>query len=100
MRLTLYILQLNIVSSCCFLFFGASYRQSESSRDEEVIDHFDILNLIMATLTCSILFTPWLSEPLIKACSNKIIIEKGSVATARSDININDSGSNSGDHRL
>ena len=29
----------------------------------------------MATLTCSVLFTPWLSEPLLKACSNQIVLE-------------------------
>ena len=44
-------------------------------RNEEVIDSFDILSLLIATLTCSILFTPWLSEPLIKVCSNQIVLE-------------------------
>ena len=38
-----------------------------------MIDHFDISSLMMATTICSLLLTPWLSEPLIRACSNQVV---------------------------
>ena len=39
----------------------------------DVIDSYDIQSLFSTIGICSVLLTPWLSEPLIKACSNQVI---------------------------
>ena len=39
-----------------------------------MIDQKDIMSVLTGTLLCSFLMTPWLSEPLIKTCSNVLTI--------------------------
>ena len=34
---------------------------------------YDISSLLLATSVCTLLLTPWLSEPLIRACSNQVV---------------------------
>ena len=96
MRFSLYILQLNIVSICVFLYFGNSYRKSEEGRTDDVIDSTDLLSLTIATLTCAVLFTPWLSEPLIKACSDKVVLEAAPDAVNRRSSSRDDSAASAG----
>ena len=38
-----------------------------------MIDQTDIVSVLLATALGSIMLTPWLSEPLIKACANKLV---------------------------
>jgi len=38
-----------------------------------VLEQTDILNVVAASGVFAVLLTPWLSEPLIKACSNKLV---------------------------
>ena len=70
MRLSMYVLQVNIISAFVYIYYAAVYRQNEDERNAAVIDQKDILSVILSTFVCSILLTPWLSEPLIKTCSN------------------------------
>ena len=72
-RFTLYMLQVNIITSFIFIYYSAVYRQNDPTRDSDVIDQSDILSVLLATGVGSLLLTPWLSEPLIKACSNKLV---------------------------
>lgn len=37
-----------------------------------MIEQTDIVSVILWTVICSLLMTPWLSEPLIKTCSNSL----------------------------
>jgi len=70
MRFTLYMLQVNIVAAIVFVYYSLVYRQDDHERKLDVIDSHDIQSLISAIALGSILMTPWLSELLIKACSN------------------------------
>ena len=72
-RFSIYMLQVNIVSASVYLYYSAVYRQNDSDRKLDVIDSQDILSLIVSIGVFSILLTPWLSEPLIKACSNQVV---------------------------
>ena len=61
-------LQVNILSTFVYIYYSAIYRQDDKTRDANVIDSSDLLSLILCTIVCSFLLTPWLSEPLIKTC--------------------------------
>ena len=63
-------LQVNIISAFVYIYFGSVYRMSDTKRNTDVIDQSDIVTVLLAMVTSSFLLTPWLSEPLIKACSN------------------------------
>ena len=70
MRFSLYLLQVNLVSAGVFAYYSGVYREHDATRNSDVLDSSDILGVLMATGICSLLMTPWLSEPLIKVCSN------------------------------
>ena len=76
MRLSIYILQVNLVSGLCFGYFLGVYRESSGAssadRDVHLVDQTDILVIFVATGVAALLLTPWLSEPLIKASANKL----------------------------
>ena len=69
-RFSMYILQVNIISAYIFLYYSAVYRQDDKLRNAEVIETRDFVSVFIWTIICSFLMTPWLSEPLIKTCSN------------------------------
>ena len=72
-RLSIYLLQVNLVSGLGFGYFVGVYRKNENSeRDVQLIDQADILTVLISTVIASVLLTPWLSEPLIKICSDKL----------------------------
>jgi len=73
MRFAIYILQLNIVSAVVFVYYSAGYRSKDLLRDSEVIDQDDIVSILVSTFMCSVVLTPWMSEPLIKSCSNQLV---------------------------
>ena len=56
-----------------YLYYSLVYRQEDPDRRLDVIDSQDIQSLFATIGICSVLLTPWLSEPLIKACSNQVI---------------------------
>lgn len=73
MRLSIYVLQVNLVSALSFSYFTGVYRREETEiRDLQMIDQTDILTVFVSAAIASLLSTPWLSEPLIRVCSNKL----------------------------
>lgn len=70
LRFAIYMLQFNIISTFVFLYFAAVYRTDDPERKAEVVEQDDIGSVIASMFFCSFLLTPWLSEPLIKTCSN------------------------------
>ena len=56
-----------------YLYYSLVYRQEDPERRMDVIDSYDIQSLFLTIGICSVLLTPWLSEPLIKACSNQVV---------------------------
>ena len=56
-----------------YVYYSFAYRQDDPDQKFDVIDMYDIQSLLLATSICSVLLTPWLSEPLIRACSNQVI---------------------------
>mmetsp|Transcript_13695 Transcript_13695/g.17313 ORF Transcript_13695/g.17313 Transcript_13695/m.17313 type:complete len:163 (+) Transcript_13695:3942-4430(+) len=73
MRFSIYMLQFNIISAFVFVYYSSVYRKSDSERNASVVDQSDIISVISATLLCSLLMTPWLSEPLIRTCANQLV---------------------------
>ena len=73
MRFCAYLLQFNIISAFVFVYYAAVYRKSDAERNANVVDQSDIVSVVLSTLVCSLLLTPWLSEPLIKTCSNQLV---------------------------
>lgn len=72
-RFMMYMLQMNTISVFVFTYFSEVYRQNDAQRDVAVLDQSDIINVLMATGICSLLLTPWLSEPLIKVSSDALV---------------------------
>lgn len=73
MRFAIYMLQFNTISAFVFVYFAAVYRKSDPERNEAVVDRGDMVSVVASILVCSLLMTPWLSEPLIKTCSNQLV---------------------------
>jgi len=73
MRFAIYLLQFNIISFFVFIYYAAIYRSDDKDRNPNVVEGEDISAVIGSTLLCSFFLTPWLSEPLIKTCSNQLV---------------------------
>ena len=61
------------MSTFVYIYYSAIYRKDDTTRDADVIDSDDLLSLILATVVCSFMLTPWLSEPLIKTSSSQLV---------------------------
>jgi len=72
-RFAIYMLQFNIISTFVFLYYASVYRVDDLDRKADVVESDDISSVIVSILLCSILLTPWLSEPLIKTCANQLV---------------------------
>ena len=77
MRYSMYLLQINIVTILCFIYFGSFYRFNDESRNIDVLDQHDMLQIIGASIVGSILLLPFISEPLVMLCASKIHKTKG-----------------------
>ena len=84
----MYMLQVNIVTALVYVFYSAGYRQEQTRLDNDVIDTTDMHSLILVTCLCSLLLTPMLSEPLIKACSNKLVTSSALSAELEESVSV------------
>jgi hypothetical protein len=72
MRYCMYLLQINIVTMLCYIYFGSLYRLDDPARNEDVLDQRDMMQIIGASVVGSLLLLPFISEPLVALCSSKI----------------------------
>ena len=72
MRYCMYLLQINLVTTLCFVYFGSLYRLDDPTRNEDVLDQRDMMQIIGAGVVGSLLLLPFISEPLVMLCSSKI----------------------------
>ena len=72
MRYCMYLLQINFVTMACYIYFGSLYRLDDPSRNEDVLDQRDMMQIIGAGIVGSLFLLPFISEPLVALCSSKI----------------------------
>lgn len=73
LRLSAFVLQINMFVLCINNYFGRSYRVSSIRPDEQVIDQVDMNNIARASIVSSVLLLPFISEPLCSLLSNTLV---------------------------
>ena len=67
----MFLIQINCMSALLILYFTTFYRINDNSRNEDVLDQVDMMQIIGASIVGSILLLPFISEPLISLCASK-----------------------------
>ena len=71
MRYCMFLLQINLMSGLMFAYFTTFYRLNDPSRNEDVLDQVDMMQIIGASIVGAVLLLPFLSEPLVILCASK-----------------------------
>ena len=84
MRLTLYILHLNILTGIIYVFFLYGYQiDSATSKYEDLIDSRDINMIIKVSSVTSLLMLPYLTEPLAAFFGDVLVTSSEGITTVQ-----------------
>ena len=71
MRYCIFMLQINLMSGLMFTYFTTFYRLNDASRNEDVLDQVDMMQIIGASIVGALLLLPFISEPLVMLCASR-----------------------------
>lgn len=72
LRLSAYVLQINIFEACTCYYFNETYRLTAIRYDDSAIDHTDLQRIALASLIGSFCLLPFISEPICTLLSNTL----------------------------
>ena len=67
----MFLLQINLMSGLMFTYFTTFYRLNDASRNEDVLDQVDMMQIIGASIVGALLLLPFISEPLVMLCASR-----------------------------